>query len=146
MNWIKDNLLLCLAALSALLALALIIVILYYRGAVAHKDTEIAKLNGAYATLRQANDSNYANLGDMTKRYNALVEQQRLDKGKAKLAADALEQKKTETAKLVAANQELRAALARGNKDVQDYLSTGMPHDLACQLWPEAAACQSPVR
>ena len=146
MNWIKDNLLLCLAALSAALALALLIVILYYKGAVANKQVEIEKLNGAYATLKQANDSNYANLTDMTKRYNALVEQQRLDKNKAKAAADALEQKKAETAKLVAANQELRAALARGNKDVQDDLSTGMPHELACQLWPDAAACQNSVR
>lgn len=146
MNWIKDNLLMCLAVLSAALALALIIVILYYRGAVANKQVEIEKLNGAYATLKQANDSNYANLTDMTKRYNALVEQQRLDKGKAASAAEQLEQQKAKTAQVVADNQELRAALARGNKDVQDYLSAGMPHELACQLWPDATACQGAVR
>jgi hypothetical protein len=146
MNWIKDHLIVCLAALSAVLALALIIVILYYRGTVARKDTEIEKYKGAYATLYDANSNNHGKLVEMTGKYNKLVEQQRLDVGKAAKAAEQLEQQKKATAKVVADNQELRAALARGNKDVQDYLSTGMPHELACQLWPDAAPCQGAVR
>jgi len=146
MSWLKDNLLFCLAGLCALLGVTLLVTVLVYKVKLSNQQTKYTALEGSYNTLVDTNKANVANVTDVTNKYNTLVNKRRLELVAADEKAKEFEKLKTASQQALTENRALRARLAQADPDVKEYLEAGIPHALACQLWPAARECKDPVR
>lgn len=134
MNWIKDNLILLMAGLIALMTVGLIVLVLNLRVVKAEKATVEAEK----ATLVETNATNAEAARDSARRLAELAEKHRLDLQRADFLAAELDKFKDRTQDLVDENARLRRDVAAKEPAARAYLETGMPRSLACITWPES--------
>ena len=134
MNWIKDNLILLLGGLSALLVIGLIIALANLKTAQAEKETLQEKIGG----LEDAVEANAAAAKDSAAKLTAITRQHKLDLARADYLAGEVDKFKARLQEETAANARLRADLRQKDAVVAAYLDAGMPRELACLTWPES--------
>lgn len=134
MNWIKDNLIMLLGGLSALLVIGLIIALAGLKVERAEKATLQEKIGG----LEDAVETNAAAARDSAAKLTEITRKHKLDLARAEELAEALDGYKRRLQVESDANARLRADLRAKDAAVATYLDAGMPRELACLTWPES--------